>query len=59
MAAFNRGRLFGVAWCCSVDEHGVEHDVAFGWTSAQAYRRCLRKLQQRSATPLSPRAQLS
>jgi len=55
MAGFNRGRLLGMAWCCAVDEHGLEHDVAFGWTSGQAYRRCLRK-QQRSMTSLPARA---
>jgi hypothetical protein len=52
MAGFNNGRLLGVAWCCTVDEHGVEHDVAFGWTSRQAHRRCVRKQRQRSISPL-------
>jgi hypothetical protein len=52
MAAFNRGRLLGVAWCCTVDEHGVEHDVAFGWTSGQAHRRCVRKQHQRLTASL-------
>jgi len=56
MAGFNRGRLLGVAWCCTVDEHGVEHDVAFGATSGQAYRRCLRKRQRRSMPPMAANA---
>jgi hypothetical protein len=52
MAGFNSGRLLGVAWCCTVDERGDEHDVAFGWTTGQAHRRCRRKQQQRSVAPL-------
>lgn len=52
MAGYKHGRLFGVAWCCSVDDRGDEHDVAFGWTAGHAYRRCLRKQQQRSMAPL-------
>jgi hypothetical protein len=47
MPGLNRGRLFGVAWCCTVDQRGSEHDVAFGWTQTQARRRCLRKQQRR------------
>jgi hypothetical protein len=37
------GRLAGVAWCCTVDEHGDEHDVGFGLTTRTARRRCLRR----------------
>lgn len=49
MPGLNHGRLLGVAWCCTVDESGAEHDVAFGWTQEHARRRCLHKLEQRTA----------
>jgi hypothetical protein len=48
MPGFNCGRLLGLAWCCTVDEHGVERDVAFGWTRDQARRRCLRRRLRRT-----------
>jgi len=44
------GRWLGLAWCCTVDGHGIERDVAFGWTRQQAQRRCLRKLHRRTNT---------
>jgi hypothetical protein len=47
MRELNRGRWLGVAWCCTVDERGTEHDVAFGWTRQQAERRCLHKMRLR------------
>jgi hypothetical protein len=48
MPGFKSGRLLGMAWCCTIDEHGVERDVAFGWTRDQARRRCLRRGQRRT-----------
>ena len=48
MRGLNHGRLMGVAWCCTVDERGAEHDVAFGWTRQQAERRCLHKMRLRT-----------
>jgi hypothetical protein len=41
--------MLGVAWCCTVDQHGIERDVAFGWTREQARHRCLRKAQRRTS----------
>jgi hypothetical protein len=54
MPGLNHGRLWGVAWCCTVDDRGGERDVAFGWTRRQARRRCLHKLRMRTATEAGP-----